>query len=198
VAARGNAPAPDGNPQVLAVGCRVAHPAAVSPAQGLTMTGAAAVLVCAIELLGRSPASMPPIEMVASPPLDVSPNADAFVRTDNATIHVVTSTAAFKNARCGNRRSLLKLASILVHEEWHVRNGSDERGAYDAQLLTLLRLGEPLTSPVYQSVYRAMQTVMRAQKQAEALRAQAGKDAGKDAATAPQQAERANQEVARR
>jgi hypothetical protein len=37
--------------------------------------------------------------------------------------------------------ALAKIASIIVHEEWHLRHGLDEGGAYDAQLLTLTRIG---------------------------------------------------------
>lgn len=133
------------------------------------MTSAAAVLVCAIGLLNRSPASLPPIQVVDTPPPGVSDNADAFVRRGEATIFVIRSSAAFRNARCGNHRSLRKLASILVHEEWHVRHGSDERRAYDAQLLALLRLGETHASPLYRSVYRAMQVALEAPKAAARL-----------------------------
>jgi hypothetical protein len=54
---------------------------------------------------------------------------------------VITSSEAFRQARCANARTLLKLASALAHEEWHVHNGSREREAYETQLLTLLHLG---------------------------------------------------------
>lgn len=128
------------------------------------MTGAAAVLVCALELLGGSASRMPPIELVASPPPDGSPNTEAFVRSGTPIIFVVTSSYSFRNADCDNWRSLVRLASVLVHEEWHVRNGSDERGAYDAQLTAVLRLGGHPHDREYQSIYRAMRTVLAAQK----------------------------------
>src|SRR5688572_31105414 len=59
---------------------------------------------------------------------------------------LLTTSEAFRTAlkaqtRCGNRNALRKLASILVHEEWHLRHGSDEEGAYSAQLTTLTMLG---------------------------------------------------------
>lgn len=129
------------------------------------MTAAAAVLVCAIEILGRSPASMPQIELVATRPADVSANADAFVRDTADVIYVVTASDAFANARCGSQRSMMKLASIIAHEEWHIRNGNDERRAYEHQLMTLLRLGATPDSGVYRSVARAMRQVMQAKKQ---------------------------------
>jgi hypothetical protein len=140
------------------------------------MTSAAAVLVCAIGLLGRSPSSLPPIAVLAAPPFDVSSNADAFVRRGESTIYIIASSAAYRTARCDNRRSLLKLASILVHEEWHVRHGSDERGAYQAQMLALLRLGEPMSSPLYRGVYQSMRVVLKAQQDAELRRASARQD----------------------
>lgn len=36
---------------------------------------------------------------------------------------------------------LLKLASIIVHEAWHFRNGPDEAGAYNAQIEFLAQRG---------------------------------------------------------
>ena len=134
------------------------------------MSTAAAVLACAIALLGRTPASFPPVALVAFPPPEVSRNADAFVRRGNPTIHVITSSAAFRQARCDNSRTLLKLASVLAHEEWHVYNGLSERGAYDAQLYTLLRLGATHQSPVYRGVYRSMRTVLHEHDRAESAR----------------------------
>lgn len=134
------------------------------------MTTAAAVLVCALELLGRSAGSLPPIEFVDSPPPDASPTANGFVRHDVPKIFLIRSSEAVRSARCESRRSLLHLASVIVHEEWHVRNGSDERRAYEAQLTALLRLGAQPNDWIYRSVYRSMRTVLEAQKQA-ALRA---------------------------
>ena len=51
---------------------------------------------------------------------------------------------------------MAKIASILVHEEWHLRNGADERGAYLAQLTALAALCFNADSPVYWAVKRAM------------------------------------------
>jgi hypothetical protein len=117
--------------------------------------------VCALNVLGRAAATLPPIELVASPPPDVSPEADAFVRHPLPTIHLVTSSAVFRDARCTNRRSLVRLASVIAHEEWHVRRGpGDEKGAYEQQLLTLMRLGAGPDSVEYQRVRRAMLEVL--------------------------------------
>src|SRR5262245_1318563 len=123
------------------------------------MVGAPAVIACTLALLGRSPDSMPPITLIEAVPPHVSANAEAFVWSGEARIYVITSAPAFHDARCWNPGSLVKLASVLVHEEWHVRRGADERSAYNAQLLTLLQLGARVDSPVYRGVVRAMRSV---------------------------------------
>ena len=33
---------------------------------------------------------------------------------------------------------MLKLASVIVHEVWHLKNGASETGAYNAQLAFLM------------------------------------------------------------
>ena len=48
------------------------------------------------------------------------------------------------------------IASVLVHEEWHVRHGGDEAGAYAAQQTTLIRLNAGPGTPLYHEVTRAM------------------------------------------
>jgi hypothetical protein len=135
------------------------------------LTVAASVLVCVIELLGRSPRSLPPIELVAFPPPDVSRNAEAFVRDGSGTISLVTSAPAFRDADCYDRRSMLKLASVLVHEECHVRHGPEERRCYEAQLGALTRLGVAPDSGLYVGVVRSMSFVLKAQADAARLAA---------------------------
>jgi hypothetical protein len=122
------------------------------------MASPAAVLVCVLNLLGRP---MPPIVLLDVLPPEASRNAEAFVRRNPDTIYLMTTTAVFADAQYGDRRAWKKLASILVHEEWHLRHGPDERGAYRAQLLELIRLGEPPGRPLYSGVVRAMLTVTR-------------------------------------
>jgi len=122
------------------------------------MLSAAAVLVCVLNLLGRP---MPPIVLLDRHPADASPNAEAFVRHHPDTIYLLTTTSVFADARRGERQAWKKLASILVHEEWHLRHGPDERGAYRAQLIELLRLGETPSRPNYRGVVRAMLAVTR-------------------------------------
>jgi hypothetical protein len=139
------------------------------------MTGAAAaVILCALDLLGQSPSRMPPIELVQRAPENGSPNAEGYVLTGQNTIFVITSTWAFRDARCDNRRSLLKLASILAHEEWHVRHGPDERGAYGAQMRALMLLGAGPDTALYHSVYRSMRHVLSSPTHALRVRALEG------------------------
>ncbi len=109
------------------------------------MWTAETVLVCALTLLHRSAGSFPPIEFVDTRPAYVSPNADAFVPLGGTRIYLITTSPAFIRARhavykCGELNALRKIASVLVHEEWHVRHGSNEAGAYAAQLSTLAAL----------------------------------------------------------
>ena len=133
------------------------------------MWSAATVLVCALGILGRSPE--PRIVLVDVPPLDASPGVEAFVRSGDDIIHLVTSSSVFRDAmaarnRCGNLNALRKIASVIVHEEWHVRNGPDERGAYHAQLLALMMMGSDASSVTYAEVSRAMRAVTVADRAA--------------------------------
>jgi|SRR5687768_6196705 len=132
------------------------------------MWNAATVLVCALDLLGRSAATFPPIVLLAERPPDVSPIAEAFTRTGVSAIYVLTSSYTFRTLqhtahRCGDVDAVRKLASILVHEEQHVRHGASEREAYQAQLSTLIRLGAPPGSPAFSSVARSMKAVLAKQ-----------------------------------
>jgi hypothetical protein len=132
------------------------------------MWTAEAVLVCVLTLLGRSSASLPPIEFVSVHPADVSAHADAYVRPGDPRIFLVTSTEHFQRAKrspykCGEMQSLRKLASVLIHEEWHIRRGSDEAGAYAAQLTTLASLSAGPGNPLYAEVTRAMRQALARQ-----------------------------------
>jgi hypothetical protein len=131
------------------------------------MLTAAAVVVCALDLLGRSVTSAAPIRFLDNPPGAASPNAEAFVMRDPDTIYLITSAAAFREAQTsrsegGRREGCLKVASIIVHEEWHLKHGDDEEGAYQAQLMTLIVLNA--SSPLITSVRRSMTAVLSAQR----------------------------------
>lgn len=131
------------------------------------MLSAAAVLVCALDLVARPASSFPPIVLLDTRPADVSSTAEAFVRRDPDTIYVLTSTKVFRAAQAGYRDALVKLASILVHEQWHIQNGNSEEGAYQAQLMALYMMGIPHNRPIAAEVRRAMFTVVGARKRLE-------------------------------
>jgi hypothetical protein len=133
------------------------------------MGSAERVLVCVLSVLGRSVESLPPIHFVAAPPPGVSRHAEAYVTS--GTIHLVTSAPVFQRVQrasgwCGDLEARRKLASIVIHEEWHVKHGAGEAEAYNAQLLTLLRLGSGPGRPEYQDVWRSMRTVLAARRAA--------------------------------
>ena len=130
------------------------------------MWTAETVFVCALTLLHRRVDSFPPIEFVANRPQYVSANADAYVPIGEARIYLITTSRAFARAqralyRCGELNALRKIASVLVHEDWHVRNGSDEEGAYAAQLTTLVSLDAGPGHPLYTEVTRSMRATLR-------------------------------------
>jgi hypothetical protein len=124
------------------------------------------VLVCALTLLHRSEDSFPPIVLVDLRPSHLSADADGYVLEGDARIHLVTTTAAFTRARkalyrCGDLQPLRKIASVLIHEEWHVRHGADEPGAYAAQLTTLASLDAGPGNPLYAEVQRSKRAALR-------------------------------------
>jgi hypothetical protein len=131
------------------------------------MFGAASAIVCALALLNRSEATMPPIQVLDTAPAYVSVGAEAFVR--GGTIYVIGSSAVVRDAaarggRCGDSFAVKKLASILVHEEWHLLHPGDERGAYYRQLIALQQLGITPGQAVYREVQRSMQRVLELHK----------------------------------
>ena len=132
------------------------------------MLSAGAVLACALSLVGRSQSHMPTIELLEVVPAHVSPRAEAFTQHDTQTIYLITSSDVFREALaapgCRHTDALRKLASILVHEEWHIRNGMDERGAYYSQLTALQSLGLGPDSNVYHGVLKSMQHVLGEQE----------------------------------
>ena len=135
------------------------------------MWSAATVLVCALNLLGRSAQTFPPIEFTAVAPPGASPHVEAFVHPESRHIVLVTTSAVFREAqaadrRCGAPMALRKLASIIVHEEWHVRRGADERGAYYAQLTALVMMGSHPGSPLHGAVTRSMLAVAERERRA--------------------------------
>jgi len=129
------------------------------------MTTAMAVVVCALGLLGRSPDSLAPIRFLEHAPAGASPNVEAFVVHDPDTIYFITTAPIFREASerqgCQALDAVRKIASIIVHEEWHLHHGGDERGAYEAQLTALAMLGA--SSPTLTTVRRSMAVAIRQQ-----------------------------------
>jgi hypothetical protein len=137
------------------------------------MWTAEAVLVCAMSMLGRPASSFPPIELVERSHHGASIGAEAYVRREEQRIYVVTSSDTFREARvsqdrCGNTMAIRKIASVLIHEEVHLRQGAGEKAAYEAQLTTLTALGAGPGSPPYASVKRAMRYTLDQQRKAAA------------------------------
>ena len=138
------------------------------------MSASAIVVVCALELLGRSVDRLPPITVLEGPPPGVSANAEAFVDRHEGRIYLIASAPSFRLAaaaqdrpgnrsQCVERGALKMIASIIAHEEWHVKHGSDERGAYYAQLTELTRLGLGPGTWATNSVTRSMHAALKAQ-----------------------------------
>lgn len=130
------------------------------------MWSAETVLVCALALIGQRVDAVP-VTLLAVPPSDVSARADGFVRDGDPRIYLITGTAAFRSAqraadRCGRLQDLRKIASVIVHEEWHLAHPGDEAGAYQAQLAALVRTGAGPGNVLYAEVGRAMRTTLAA------------------------------------
>ena len=130
------------------------------------MWSAETVLVCALTLLHRSADSFPPIEFVDARPAYVSANTEGFVMPGEHRIYLVTSSPQFRRARramyrCGEFDALRKIASVLIHEEWHLRNGPDEKGAYVAQLALLAYLDAGPGTALFNEVRRSMEAATR-------------------------------------
>lgn len=135
------------------------------------MWTAEVVLLCALNMLGRSPSSLPPIELVSTLPPGASPGVEAYVLPGDPHIYLVTTSANFLDARaarvrCGDTMVIRKIASVLIHEEAHLRQGADEKTAYEVQLMTLMALGAGVGSPPYMQVARALRHTLKQQRYA--------------------------------
>ncbi|HEY7442123.1 MAG TPA: hypothetical protein VH701_06875 [Vicinamibacterales bacterium] len=126
------------------------------------------VLVCVLALLGGEARKLPPIQLVDLRPVSASPGVEAYTHAGTKKIYLLTTSAVFEEAMATHRwdadgAPFIKLASIIMHEAWHVRHGPDERGAYEEQLRTLGRLGAGAGSALHRKVYVAMQAVLKTQ-----------------------------------
>jgi len=84
-----------------------------------------------------------------------NPVLQAQVFEGDETIYVAHWGDAFRHATAGKPAWL---ASAIVHELTHLRNGPDERSAYDAQLATLRQLNAP--ARMIRSIERAKAAVV--------------------------------------
>jgi hypothetical protein len=139
--------------------------------QEVGVWSAEAVFVCALALLGRSERTFPTVQFVENVPAGISPMTQGYALLAEARIVLVTSTSSFTNARrakdrCGDLEAIREIAGVLAHEEWHVRHGPDEQGAYEAQLIALMYVGAGLNTPLYNKVVRSKQAVADASKRA--------------------------------
>jgi hypothetical protein len=117
-----------------------------STARAADMTPAQerAVLDKALRVAGPTSYADLPFVLVSELPQTASPGAEGWTSFDEQNrgdrIFVYTASRTFRCANVQGRdqdRCLLKLASVIVHEVWHLRNGRDEAGAYQAQLIFL-------------------------------------------------------------
>lgn len=135
------------------------------------MLSAAAVVLCAFAFLGRSPSANVPIKFLHTPPPGISQNAEAVAAREPPTIYLIMSSSAFRSAQngrgeIGHSDGCKKLASVIVHEEWHIRNGPDEEGAYVAQIVALMEM--KARPEMLSDVRRSMDAVLRAQRKKKA------------------------------
>ena len=122
----------------------------------------------AVALAGLRKAGLP-IVLAPEPHEDASDGVEAWTLFDEddrpMRIEVYTKSDTFV---CANqlhyapKQCVLKLASILVHEAWHFRNGRDESGAYEAQIVFLVGQGARPTT--VQGVRRSLDQVKAARK----------------------------------
>ena len=135
------------------------------------------VLACALHLLGPNTDRFAPIRIIDGTPPGASVNAQGFADRREHAIYLIASAPAFRAAaaaqqsavgrgRCLEQDALKMIASVIVHEQWHLDHGSDEAGAYLAQLTELQRLSAASWTTV--DVKRAMRITL--QRRARALR----------------------------
>jgi hypothetical protein len=135
------------------------------------MSPAALVLVCALDILGRSSENFPAVRILEHHPSDRGPNVEAFISRHDRTINLIATSIAFAEAlraavteriRCRSRTAYALVASILAHEEWHLLNGEDEEGAYSAQLMTVLSSGFASDSHLFRRIMLSKIAVVNA------------------------------------
>ena len=103
-------------------------------------------LETALILAGLDRANLP-VTLAAVAPSSASAGIEAWTSYDAdgnvVQIIVYTGSDMFRCARWpfGMRQCRVRLASVLVHEAWHLEHGRNEGDAYEAQIAFLMRNG---------------------------------------------------------
>ena len=140
-------------------------------------------LETAVVLAGLDRANLP-ITLVTVVPPSASHGIEAWTSYDadgnGERIFVYTGSDMFRCASwpLGMRQCRIRLASVLIHEAWHLEHGRSESDAYEAQIAFLLRNGAE-TEHV-KAVCLARNRVLEAERRATAAarqRLESGADA---------------------
>jgi hypothetical protein len=105
-------------------------------------------LEAAVLRAGKAQASLP-IFLAATTPAGASAGVEGWTVSGRdgkgERIFIYSGSAIFRCAMRGNNhRCQLRLASVIVHEAWHLTRGSREDGAYAAQIAFLMgNQGDP-------------------------------------------------------
>ena len=151
-----------------------------------------AVLDRALRLAGPQSYAHLPFALVSELPRTASPDAEAWTVFDEHgkgdRIFVYTRSRTFQCASAPRRdqdQCLLKLASVIVHEAWHLRNGPDEAGAYEAQLGFLQTKEASAVLQINEAAAVNIREVRRARDRALADRRKASSPGASGALPAP-------------
>ena len=124
-----------------------------------------------LTLAGLDRANLP-ITLATAAPASASYGVEAWTSYDahgcGERIFVYTGSDMFRCASrpLSMRQCLLRLASVVVHEAWHLENGRDEEEAYEVQIAFLLRNGA--ATEHVKAVRLAQQRVLAAERRATA------------------------------
>jgi hypothetical protein len=139
-------------------------------------------LETALALAGPHVAKLP-IALTSLKPDNASAGAQAWTTVDlDGTanrIFVFTGSPAFRCAKQSkdNSQCRVKLASVIVHEAWHFKHGSNEAEAYSAQLLFMLSHDAALEQIV--DVRRSRDWAIAAQRKAIEAAKQLARDSSR-------------------
>ena len=68
---------------------------------------------------------------------------EAWIKPGDLTIYISDWSDTYKKSKKGNQKALMRLASDIAHELYHLRNGLSEAPAYDEQIRVLSAMGAP-------------------------------------------------------